>query len=130
MDTSNLTVDFLTIQVRAAQAYGVRRDVEWRPTVEDVLKLEVRDYACPARWRWVLTDAAGAFIADHEVRVDERSSQYEAFNDLEYYISSYAAGDRYAEDEARIVAEVGQWLGPRSSARSPSRSRGRREERR
>lgn len=88
-----------------------RRGVDWRPTVEGVLRLEVKDYVGPARWRWVLTDASGSFIADHEVRVDERSSQYEAFTDLEYYISSYAAGDRYAEDEARIVAEVGQWLG-------------------
>jgi tetratricopeptide (TPR) repeat protein len=79
--------------------------------VEGVLRLEVRDYTGPARWRWVLTNASGAFIADHEVRVDEHSSQYEAFTDLEYYIWSYAAGDHYAEDEARIVAEVGQWLG-------------------
>jgi len=85
--------------------------VEWRPTVGGVLRLEVQDYTGPAQWRWVLTDASGSFIADHEVRVDERSSQYEAFIDLEYYISSYAAGDRYAEAEARIVAEVGQWLG-------------------
>jgi tetratricopeptide (TPR) repeat protein len=76
-----------------------------------VLRLEARDYDGPARWRWVLTDVAGAFIADHEVRVDEHSWQYEAFTDLEYYIFSYAAPDRYAEDEARIVAEVGQWIG-------------------
>jgi tetratricopeptide (TPR) repeat protein len=78
--------------------------------VGDVLRLEVRDYTGPAGWRWVLTGAAGAFIADHEVRLDERSSQYEAFSDLEYYISSFASVDRYAEDEARIVAGVGQWL--------------------
>jgi tetratricopeptide (TPR) repeat protein len=76
-----------------------------------VLRLEVHDYEGPTRWRWVLTDASGAFIADHQVRIDEGSWQYEAFTDLEYYISSYAAPDRYAEDEARIVAEVGKWLG-------------------
>jgi hypothetical protein len=110
VDTSILTVNSLTIK-SAPPRHGVRRGVEWRPTVEGVLRLEVRDYTGPARWRWVLTDASRAFIADHEVRVDEHSSQYEAFTDLEYYISSYAAVDRYAEDEARIVAKVGQWLG-------------------
>jgi tetratricopeptide (TPR) repeat protein len=76
-----------------------------------VLRLEVRDYDGPARWRWVLTDVFGTFIADHEVQVDEHSWQYEAFTDLEYYISSYAAPDRYAEDEARIVADLGEWIG-------------------
>jgi tetratricopeptide (TPR) repeat protein len=75
------------------------------------LRLEVRDYDGPARWRWVLTDASGTFIADHEVQVDEHSWQYEAFTDLQYYISSYAAPDRYAEDEAQIVADVSEWMG-------------------
>ena len=37
-----------------------------------VLRLDVRDYEGPTRWRWVLTDASGAFIADHEVRIDEQ----------------------------------------------------------
>jgi tetratricopeptide (TPR) repeat protein len=76
-----------------------------------VLRLEVRDYGGPSRWRWVLTDLSGAIIADHEVRVDERSWHYEAIADLQYYIASYAAPDSYAEDEERIVAEVGQWAG-------------------
>ncbi|HLJ99466.1 MAG TPA: CHAT domain-containing protein, partial [Streptosporangiaceae bacterium] len=77
-----------------------------------VLRLEVRDYDDGlGRWHWVLTDASGAFVADHEVRVDENSWQYEAFADLQYYISWHAAPDRYAEDEARIVAEVGEWMG-------------------
>jgi tetratricopeptide (TPR) repeat protein len=70
----------------------------------------VRDYTGPTRWRWVLTDVSGAFLADHEVRVDERGSQYEAFTNMEDYISSFAAADRYVQDEARIVADVGRWL--------------------
>ena len=77
----------------------------------EVLRLEVRDYVSPAQWRWLLTDVSGAIIADHEVRADEHSWQYEAFTDLQYYISSYAAPDSFAEDEERIVAEVGQWAG-------------------
>jgi hypothetical protein len=79
--------------------------------VGGVLQLEVKDYGGPARWRWVLKDESGAFMADHEVRLDEGSWQFEAFTDLEYYISSYAALDRYDQDEARIVGDVGQWLG-------------------
>jgi tetratricopeptide (TPR) repeat protein len=80
--------------------------------VPGVLRLETRDYDDgPARWHWVLIDASGAFVADHKVRIDEHSWQYEAFTDLRYYISWHAAPDRYAQDEARIVAEVGQWIG-------------------
>jgi len=79
--------------------------------VGDVLRLEVRDYDGPARWRWLLTDVSGEILADHEVGLDERSWQYEAFTDLQYYISSYAAPDSFAEDEEWIVAEVGQWAG-------------------
>jgi tetratricopeptide (TPR) repeat protein len=79
--------------------------------VGSVLRLNVKDYAGPTRWRWVLTGVSGGIIADHEVRADERSWQYEAFTDLQYYVSSYAAPDSYAEDGERIVAEVGQWAG-------------------
>jgi len=76
-----------------------------------VLRLDARDYEGPTRWRWVLADASGALIADHDVRTDVSSWHYEAFTDLEYYISSFATPDRHAEDETRIVTEVGQWLG-------------------
>jgi CHAT domain-containing protein len=97
------------------QLFGVRADDQAvrvrRLAVPGVLRLEARDYDGPARWRWVLTDSSGAFLADHEVRIDEHSWQYEAFTDLQHYISWHAAPDQYAEDEARIVAEVGQWMG-------------------
>lgn len=46
------------------------------------LRLEVRDFAGLDRWRWVLTDSAGTFVADHEVRLDATCWQYEAFTDL------------------------------------------------
>jgi hypothetical protein len=75
------------------------------------LLLEVRDFAGPDRWRWVLTDASGTFLADHEVRLDAASWQYEAFGDLRWYLQWHSAPDRRAEDEARIVAEVGAWIG-------------------
>jgi hypothetical protein len=75
------------------------------------LRLEVLDFAGPARWRWRLTGADGTFLADHEVRLDERCWQYEAFTDLLRYLSWHSAPDRRAQDEARIVGEVGAWIG-------------------
>jgi tetratricopeptide (TPR) repeat protein len=59
----------------------------------------------------VLTDAAGAFIKDHEVRLDPQDWQFEAFTDLTSYLSWHVAPDRRREDEARIVGEIGEWIG-------------------
>ena len=78
-----------------------------------VLRLEAREFAGLTRWRWVLTEAAGTFLADHEVHLDERGWQFEAAADLHGYISWHAAPDRYAVDEARIVHQAGAWLGER-----------------
>lgn len=75
------------------------------------LRLEVREFTDLSRWRWVLSDAAGGFLADHEVRLDPASWQSEAFADLQHYVSWHAAPDRYREDEARIVAGLGSWVG-------------------
>jgi hypothetical protein len=76
--------------------YGAaRRVVQGEAVVRGVLRLEARDYDGPTRWRWVLTDTSGVFIADHEVRLDARSWYYEAFTDLQHYISRHTAPDRY-----------------------------------
>lgn len=75
------------------------------------LRLEAREYTGLTRWRWVLTDSSGAFLADHEVRLDAASWQYEAFGDLRGYLRWHCAPDRRAQDEARIVAEAGAWIG-------------------
>jgi hypothetical protein len=77
-----------------------------------VLRLEVREFRDLARWRWVLLDdASGALVADHEVRLNGKSWQYEAFGDLQGYLRWHMAPDRRVEDEARIVNEVGAWTG-------------------
>jgi hypothetical protein len=73
--------------------------------------LEVREFAGLGRWRWVLTGPGGRFLADHEVRLDTGCWQFEAFTDLQGYLYWHAAPDRRVEDEARIVAEVGEWIG-------------------
>jgi CHAT domain len=75
------------------------------------LRLEVSEYADLTRWRWVLTDADEALLADHEVRLDAASWQYEAFTDLLGYLSWHAAPDRRAQDETRIAGELGAWIG-------------------
>ena len=77
-----------------------------------VLRLEVQDFADLTRWRWVLTDdSSGDSIADHVVRLDATCWQFEAFVDLPRYLSWHAAADRRSEDEARIVGDLGSWIG-------------------
>ena len=66
------------------------------------LRLEVREFRDLTRWRWILTDALGAFVADHEVRLDPGRWQYQAFADLPGYLRWHVAPDRRAEDEPRI----------------------------
>jgi hypothetical protein len=74
-------------------------------------QLEAREYQDEARWRWVLTGTGGALVADHEVRLDPGCWQFEAFGDLLGYLRWHAAPDRRAEDEERLVEEVGAWIG-------------------
>jgi len=74
------------------------------------LRLEVREFQDLTRWRWVLTGPGGTLVADHEVRLDGESWQYEASEDLLGYLRWHVAPDRRTEDEARIVAEVGTWI--------------------
>src|SRR5260221_12310708 len=55
------------------------------------LRLEGREFRDPTRGRWGLTDAAGSFLADHEVRLDPASWEFEAVADLRHYASWHAA---------------------------------------
>jgi len=75
------------------------------------LQLEVRDFAGPGRWRWVLTGSNGEFVADHEVRLDTGCWQFEAFTGLARYLRWRASPDRWIAHEAEIVADVGAWIG-------------------
>jgi hypothetical protein len=75
------------------------------------LRLEVSEFENLTSWRWALTRPGGSLIADHEVRLDAACWQYEAFSDLLSHLDWHAAPDQRAEDEARIVAEVGAWIG-------------------
>jgi hypothetical protein len=75
------------------------------------LRLEVRDFAGPGRWRWVLTGPGGTFLADHEVRLDAGCWQFEAFTGLAEYLRWRVSPARRVAHEAEIVAEVGAWIG-------------------
>jgi tetratricopeptide (TPR) repeat protein len=76
------------------------------------LRLEAVDFVDLTRWRWVLTDDdSGAFLADHEVRLDASSWQFEAFADLAGYLEWRVPPDRQAQNEARMVSSVGEWIG-------------------
>jgi hypothetical protein len=54
------------------------------------LRLEVREYQDETRWRWVLTEAGGALVADHEVQLDRGCWQFEAFGNLLGYLGWHA----------------------------------------
>jgi CHAT domain len=78
------------------------------------LVLQAVDVRGPSRWRWLLTDqATGNALADHQVVLDADAdaARVRAFGDVSGYVRSYAAPDRRAEDEARLVAELGAWAG-------------------
>ena len=88
------------------------------------LRLEARDFEGLTRWRWELRDGSGALVTRHEVRLDDSCWQYEAFTDLLGYLSWHTAPGRLAEDQARIVAELGEWIGAQVLGPVAARSRG------
>ena len=79
----------------------------------EALRLEVTDFADHDHWRWRLTDAAGKFLADHQVALDPAEAEYAAFLDLDTYLDQYAAPDKWPDDEVRLIEEVGAWIGGR-----------------
>ena len=74
-------------------------------------RLEASEFQDLTTWRWTLTDAGGTLVAEHEVRLDHRTWQYEAFKNLEWYLRWRVAPDKRIQDEARIVCAVGEWIG-------------------
>ena len=76
------------------------------------LVLQAVDVRGSGRWRWLLTDEdSGKPLADHEVALDPDAAEVRAFGDVYGYARAYAAPDRRAEDEVRLVAELGAWAG-------------------
>lgn len=77
------------------------------------LRLEVQAFTDARHWRWRLTDAGGKFLADHQVALEPGQSQHAALLDLEGYVKHHAAPDKWPDDEARVLREVGAWVAKR-----------------
>jgi hypothetical protein len=75
------------------------------------LILEAVDYSDAAHWRWLLTRPGGELVAAHEVGLDRKCWQYEAFDDLQRYLRTYVAPDHRITQEADILARLGDWVG-------------------
>lgn len=73
--------------------------------------LACEDYRDASAWRWVLRDARGNWLADHDVRLDPGCPQYPGLIDLERYLDRHAAPDRWRDDHERLLADFGRWLG-------------------
>ena len=71
------------------------------------LRLTLTDYLDPTRWRWVLSDGSGRFLADHNVRLDPTSREYKGFVDLSSYLDYYTPID----PPVKQLAELGAWMG-------------------
>src|SRR5438552_12864360 len=84
-----------------------------RMSAADALRLEVAEFADPNRWRWRLTTAQGAFLADHQVALDPADQLYQAFVDLHVYLDQHADPEKWPGDEERLVFEAGAWIGER-----------------
>jgi hypothetical protein len=77
----------------------------------DVLRLEARDVLGPTRWRWVLTDPNGVFLADHRVDLDPQSPEFKAMIRLQFSVRWHADPQRPLASEAEFLARVGRWMG-------------------
>ncbi|MDQ3701878.1 MAG: hypothetical protein M3442_13300, partial [Chloroflexota bacterium] len=80
---------------------------------DQALCLEVLDFEDADHWRWRLTDAAGKYLASHEVSLDPAEAEYAAFENLDRYLKNHAAPDKEHQDEARLLEEVGAWIARR-----------------
>ena len=81
-----------------------------------LLTLTASECAGPNHWHWSLheVDADGRrnrLLAEHDVRLNPADWQHAAWLDLHQYVRVNAAPDRRREEEQRITAEVGAWIG-------------------
>jgi len=74
------------------------------------LRLEVADFVSPDRWRWVLKEPGGAFLADHPVALDQANPKYPALIDLPLYLHRNSTPVTRQADERRLLHEVGAWI--------------------
>ena len=72
------------------------------------LQLSLTDYQDETRWRWVLSDGEGQFLADHEVSLDRQEPLYQGFADLYTYVKTYTLPTYPMQ---QVLEDVGEWMG-------------------
>ena len=76
----------------------------------DQLRLEMRDFEGPLRWRWLLSEeGTGRSLADHQVDLAGGPGEFVAFTDFYRYLRWNAVPDRRTASETQIAARVGAW---------------------
>ncbi len=75
------------------------------------LRLEIAEFKDADHWRWRLTDANEAFLADHVVALDRNEPRRQALFDLRAYLWQHSAPDKRDQDERRLLNEIGAWIG-------------------
>ena len=71
------------------------------------LQLHVTDFRNDTRWRWELRDEKGAFLGDHEVKLERTALEVRGFLDLPGYLKNRPP-DTPAEES---LNKVGDWMG-------------------
>lgn len=74
------------------------------------LRVEVVDFADDTRWSWRLLDEKGAFLADHDVDLDVRASEYSGFVDLHSFVRWNLDMDSTPGDAQALVSRIGDWI--------------------
>lgn len=69
------------------------------------------DVKSPSQWRWRLYDEHEQLVATHHVELDENSSEYKAFQDLDKYVRCNRLPHDPLGSETQIVEWIGQWIG-------------------
>src|SRR4051794_17697265 len=63
-------------------------------------------------WRWRLLDGESSEpVVEREVALDPGAWEFEAFTDLYRYLQWNVSPDRRREQEALLLAAVGEWIG-------------------
>ena len=73
------------------------------------LHVTLTDYLDATRWRWVLSDSRGTFLADHIVQLDPTTREYKGFLDLSSCLDYYQP--IYVPEQQ--LADLGTWIGER-----------------
>jgi len=71
------------------------------------LILPEADYLDATRWRWVLSDSRGNFLADHVVQLDPTTREFSGFLDLSTYLDYYQP----IHPPEKQLEELGAWIG-------------------